>query len=128
MKLRILAKIFIISLAIAIIGGTAMVWYAVSTKAGGEEDGWVRKAVAAGIQSKAGKNIIRNWEPANKDDTLFYVLSSGTELPYIRVEYAAESAPIPFNLEEFTLTEAFGYRRPFGNPPARAAPEPRGPL
>lgn len=126
MKLRILAKILIISLAIALIGGTAMVWYAASAETDGEEDGWVRKPT--GIQSEAGKNIITNWDPVNKDDTLFYILNTGTELPYIRVEYAAEPAYTPFILAAFTLAGAFGYRRPFGNPPARAAPEPRGPL
>lgn len=128
MRLRILVKALIIGLAIVVAGWTTMIWYSVSTKKAAGEDDAETKPIVTVNKSEAGNSIITNWNPANKNNALFYVLDTGTETPYLRAEYADQLTYIPFELTAFTPAAEIGFWRIFGNPPARAAPEPRGPL
>ena len=106
-----------------------MVWCSLQTKkaAGGSDA--ETKPILTVNKRETGKNIIMNRNPAKGNGALFYLTSTtGIETSNLRAGYADRLTYISFEPTEYTLEAREGYRRILGNPPIRAAPEPRGPL
>lgn len=110
-------------------GGTTMVWYSLQTKKAAGQSDAETKPILTVNNREAEKIIIMNRNPADKNNILVYIPdTNGIETPYLRAEYADRPLDVPFKPAAFELEAARGFRRIFGNPPIRAAPEPRGPL
>lgn len=129
LRLRILFKVLIIGLAIVMAGGTTMIWYSLQTKKAAGEGDAATKPILTVNKSEAGKNVIMNLNPAGRNNILFCTLDiNGTWTSCLRAGYAVQPAETLFEPIAFESEQANGFRRIYGNPPIRAAPEPRGPL
>ncbi len=128
MRFRILGKVLIISLSIAMIGWTTMIEFTASKGVVAKKPVEGTKVIITEKKTEAEKNIIINQSPVKKTDIQFYISDTGIKLPIVRLKYEGQMIHAPLKLLGYMPLATSSFREILGNPPARADPEPRGPL